>query len=71
MNEVYVLHLHKGAEKEDPNNYWPISISPSTSKIFERHLSNQLLSFLNKQDSLAKHNLDLKRGILVKQPLFG
>ena len=47
---MYVLPLHKGLEKEDPNNYRPISILPTVSKIFERHLFNQLLSFLNKFD---------------------
>ena len=26
LKEAYVLHLHKGAEKADPNNYRPISV---------------------------------------------
>ena len=55
LKEAYVLPLHKGFEKEDPNNCRPISILPTISKIFERHLSNQLLSFLNKFDILTKH----------------
>ena len=40
LKEAYVLPLHKGAEKEDPNNYRPISILPTISNIFECHLSN-------------------------------
>ena len=54
--------MHKGAEKEDPNNYRPISILPTISKIFERHSSNQLLSFLNKLDLLAKHQSGFREG---------
>ena len=33
LKEAYVLPLRKGAEKEDPNNYRPISILPTISKI--------------------------------------
>ena len=55
LKEAYVLSLLKGAEKADPNNYRPISVLPIISKIFERHLSNQLLAFVNKHDLLAEH----------------
>ena len=50
LKEAYVLPLHKGTKKEDPNNYRLISILPTILKIFERHLSNQLLAFLSKHD---------------------
>jgi len=40
-----VIPLHKNGSKLDPNNYRPISILPTLSKIFERHISTQLLSF--------------------------
>ena len=62
LKEAYVLPLHKAAEKEDPNNYRPISILPTISKIFERHLSNQLLAFLSKHDLLAKHQSGFREG---------
>ena len=62
MKEACGIPLHKGAEMEDPNNYWPISILPTTSKFFEGHLSNQLLSFLNKHSLLAKHESGFREG---------
>ena len=41
--------------KDDANNYGPISILPTISKIFERHLSNQIKLFFNKANILSKH----------------
>lgn len=39
-----VILLYKGGPKHDPNNYRPISILPTLSKIFERHIVNQLIA---------------------------
>lgn len=46
-----VIPIHKGGDKNDPHNYRPISILPTLSKIFERHISNQL------QDYFQRNNL--------------
>jgi len=35
-----VIPLHKGGSKDCPNNYRPVSILPTLSKIFERHVAN-------------------------------
>ena len=35
-----VVSLHKNGGKHNPNNYRPISLPPSISKIFERNLYN-------------------------------
>ena len=40
--------IHKGGSKSDPGNYRPISILPTVSKIFEKHINKHLVSFLNK-----------------------
>ena len=47
-----VIPLHKGGSKEDPNNYRPISILPTLSKIFERHIANQLNKYFLKANIL-------------------
>lgn len=44
--------MHKESDKNDLNNYRPISILPTISKIFERHISNQMKSFLEKHQLL-------------------
>ena len=46
--------LLKGSSKEDPNNCRPISVLPTLSKSFERHLSNRLNSFLKKKKKKKK-----------------
>ena len=38
--------LHKEGVRNDINNYRPISILPTLSKIFEKHVANSLLKFL-------------------------
>ena len=46
MAELYPIH--KGGSKSDPANYRPISILPTISKIFEKHINKHLVAFLNK-----------------------
>ena len=41
-----VTPLYKKGDKSDPSSYRPISILPTLSKIFEKHVSSQLKSFL-------------------------
>ena len=50
-----VIPIHKGGSREDPNNYRPISILPTISKLFERHIAIQLKTFFNDTDILYKH----------------
>ena len=40
--------IHKSGSKSDPANYRPISILPTISKIFEKHINKHLVAFLNK-----------------------
>ena len=43
-----VFPIFKGGSKSDPSNYRPISILPTVSKIFEKHVNKHLMNFLNK-----------------------
>ena len=43
-----VFPIYKSGSKSDPNNYRPISILPTISKIFERHINKHLMAYLNK-----------------------
>ena len=42
-----VTPLFKKGIKSDPNNYWPISVIPIISKVFERIVYNQLSHHLD------------------------
>jgi hypothetical protein len=50
-----VIPLHKGGDKNDPNNFRPISILPTISKIIERHVANQLNTYLKETVILSEH----------------
>ena len=49
-----MLPIFKNSDRSDPNNYRPISILPTISKIFERHLTNQIKHFLQETDIIHK-----------------
>ena len=44
--EAKVKPLHKGGPSNDPNNFRPISILPVLSKLFEKHVHEGLITFL-------------------------
>ena len=46
--EGKVKPLHKGGPSNDPNNFRPISILPVLSKLFEKHVHEGLINFLEK-----------------------
>ncbi|XDV11150.1 hypothetical protein PO909_000166, partial [Leuciscus waleckii] len=54
-NCARVIPLHKGGDITDINNYRPISIINSVTKIFEKLIFNQLSKYLNDQNVLSPH----------------
>jgi len=48
-----VVPLHKGGDKSDPNNYRPISLLPTFSKVFEKVLEKQIRAHLQKENILS------------------
>ena len=40
--------IHEGGSKYDPANYGPISILPTISNFFEKHINKHLVASLNK-----------------------
>ena len=50
-----VYPVFKGGDKSDPSNYRPISILPTISKIFEKHVIKHLMAYLNKHKLLHKN----------------
>ena len=41
-----IFPIHKSGPKSDSSNYRPISILPTISKLFERHINKHLMVFL-------------------------
>lgn len=62
LKEADVITLHKKGEKNDPNNYRPISLLNSFSKIVEKIVSQQLIDHLNTHNILYKHQFGFRKG---------
>ena len=46
--QAKVYPIFKNGSKDDPSNYRPISILPTISKFFEKHVNSHLIGYLNK-----------------------
>ena len=52
LKQAKVLPIFEGGYRSNPSNYRPISILPTVSKIFEKHINKHLMGFLNKHKLL-------------------
>ena len=59
----YIRPLHKGGDRDCPNNYHPISILPAVSKILERHVKEHLSNHLESNNLLYSHQSGFALGI--------
>ena len=54
--------LYKGGAKDDINNYRPISILPTLSKLIEKVIQKHLMAYLNSFDVLHKYQSGFRSG---------
>jgi retron-type reverse transcriptase len=54
--------VHKGGLKTDLNNYRPISILTTFSKLFEKVFYNRLINFINKNSLLSPNQFGFRSG---------
>ena len=59
--EAKVTTIFKSGEKDDINNYRPISVLPLLSKIMERPIQVQLVSFLTENNALSEHQSGFRK----------
>jgi len=55
LKKAKVIPIYKTSRHDLMKNYRPISLLPSFSKIFEKIMFNKIMSFLNSQNILYKH----------------
>ena len=65
-----ILPIHKAGNKIKLNNYRPISLLPSHSKLLEKMVCTQLLSFLEKNNVLYEHQYGFRRNRSTIQPII-
>ena len=58
-----VTPVFKSGDPTDPNNYRPISVLSVLSKVFEKHIYDELLSYLKSFDILVDEQCGFREGI--------
>ena len=54
LKQAKVFPIFKSGRKSDPSSYRPISILPTVSKNFEKHVNKHLMGYLNKHNLLLE-----------------
>ena len=65
-----VIPIYKSGIMTESNNYRPISILSPLSKIFERLVCEQLLSFIEKQNILYQFQFGFRKGYSTEQAIL-
>ena len=65
-----VVPVHKGSDPKLCNNYRPISLLPSISKIFEKVMFSKLMSFFNHTNALYRHQYGFRSGHATVHPMI-
>ena len=62
LKTAEIITVYNGRDKTKPSNYRPISLLNPFSKIFERHLHNNINNFLKKHNVLHKYQYGFREG---------
>ena len=62
LKRSLVTPIHKGGDRSSVNNYRPISVLTSTSKIIEKILNRRLIYFLNQNKILSDKQYGFRKG---------
>ena len=65
-----VVPIFKSGDRNDFNNYRPISLLSSFSKLFEKIVAKQMMSFINHRDLLYIHQYGFRKGHNTSHPVF-
>lgn len=58
-----ITPIHKKGDKTNSQNYRPISVLPTVSKIFEKCVTEKLVEHLNKTKALSKRQFGYRKGV--------
>ena len=57
-----VVPVHKNGNNQSLKNYWPISLLPTCSKIFERLIYNEMFTFFTENNLISPNQLGFGPG---------
>ena len=70
LKNARVTPIYKSGEKYKANNYRPISVLPTFSKIFEKILYHQLYKYLETNNILFKHQYGFRNKMSTNQAII-
>lgn len=70
LKKAMVLPIHKSGDRMLVNNYRPISILPSLSKILERVINTALVSFLENNSLLSKNQFGFRKSLSTEDAVL-
>ena len=62
LKNLIVVHIHKSDKRDDPNNYRPISILTTFSKVLEKLFYSRFISFINRNNILHTNQFGFRTG---------
>lgn len=62
LKHASVIPIYKKYNKENPDNYRPVSVLPGLSKVFEKVMYDQLGAFLNLNKVICKNQYGFRSG---------
>jgi hypothetical protein len=70
MKMAKVVPIHKSSDRSLLKNYRPVSLLPAFSKILERLMYNKLISFLNRNNILFRHQYGFRSKHSTVHPIL-
>lgn len=70
MKIAKIVPIHKSGDRDCFNNYRPISLLPSFSKLLEKVVANRLTQFLETNSLLYKHQYGFRKGHSTIHPII-
>ncbi len=65
-----ILPIYKAADSKLLKNYRPISLLPALSKVYEKIMFNKIMSYLNSNNILYKHQYGFRAKFSTIQPII-
>jgi hypothetical protein len=67
---ICISHMYKKGDKNNVSNFWPISLLPSFSKIFERVIYNRLMDHLHTNNILTNSRSGFRKNASTTNAIY-